>query len=60
MEGDKGGLALDGSGVPRGFTGLEVPDPWEWVALEGSLQDNFKEESQILVRWSFRRVSVKR
>lgn len=50
MEGDKWGLAVDGSEVPCGSRGLEVPDPWEWVALEGSLQGNWEEESQGFVR----------
>lgn len=49
MEEDKGALALDDFGGvegSHGCRGLEVPDPWEWVAFEGSLQGNWKEESE--------------
>lgn len=49
MEEDKEALALDDFGgveESHGCRGLEVPDPWEWVAFEGSLQGNWKEESE--------------
>lgn len=50
MEEDKGALALDdflgGVEGSHGCRGLEVPDPWEWVAFERSLQGNWKEESE--------------
>lgn len=58
MEGDKGGLALGGSGVPYGSRGLDFPDPWERAALKGNLQGNWEEEEpQSCV--STRRVSVR-